>query len=118
VHDGNSSSTPELTRLCGTELPSPINSSSNQLYIKLRTDGSVNAGGFIASYNSMCHNILFSHQHQGVIESLNFPNSYPGNSLCSWTIQASSGNTINYTFTAFQLEATSSCNYDYIKVYV
>ncbi|XP_047205867.1 cubilin [Girardinichthys multiradiatus] len=117
VHDGNSSSTPELTRLCGTELPSPINSSSNQLYIKLRTDGSVNAGGFIASYNSMCHNILFSHQHQGVIESLNFPNSYPGNSLCSWTIQASSGNTINYTFTAFQLEATSSCNYDYIKLY-
>ncbi|MEQ2209692.1 hypothetical protein XENOCAPTIV_002638, partial [Xenoophorus captivus] len=117
VHDGNSSSTPELTRLCGTELPSPINSSSNQLYIKLRTDGSVNAGGFIASYNSMCHNIFFSHQHQGVIESLNFPNSYPGNSLCSWTIQASSGNTINYTFTAFQLEATSSCNYDYIKLY-
>ncbi|XP_054878715.1 cubilin isoform X1 [Poeciliopsis prolifica] len=117
VHDGNSSSAPELARLCGTELPRPINSSSNQLYIKLRTDSSVNTGGFIAFYNTKCHNIIISHQHQGVIESLNFPNNYPDNSLCSWTVQASSGNTINYTFTAFQLEDTYNCNFDYIKLY-
>uniref|UniRef100_A0A3Q2TAZ9 Cubilin n=1 Tax=Fundulus heteroclitus TaxID=8078 RepID=A0A3Q2TAZ9_FUNHE len=117
VYDGNSSSAPELAKLCGTSPPSPINSSSNQLYIKLRTDSSVNTGGFIASYNSKCHNILLTRENQGVIESLNFPNNYPDNSLCSWTIQASSGNKINYTFTVFELEATSSCNYDYIKLY-
>ncbi|KAM4718445.1 cubilin [Anableps anableps] len=117
VHDGNSSSSPELAKLCGTGLPRAINSSSNQLYIKLRTDSNINTGGFIASYNTKCHNIVFSHQHQGVIESLNFPNNYPDNSLCSWTIQASSGNTINYTFTAFQLEDTHFCNYDFIKLY-
>ncbi|XP_014830968.1 PREDICTED: cubilin, partial [Poecilia mexicana] len=117
VHDGNSSTAPELAKLCGTELPRPINSSSNQLYIKLRTDSSVNTGGFIAFYNTKCHNIIISHQHQGVIESLNFPNNYPGNSLCSWTVQASSGNTINYTFTSFQLEDTYNCNFDYIKLY-
>lgn len=60
--------------------------------------------------------MVYSHRHQGVIESLNFPNNYPANGLCSWTIQASTGNTINYTFNAFQLEATSSCSFDYIKV--
>uniref|UniRef100_A0A3B5L191 Cubilin n=1 Tax=Xiphophorus couchianus TaxID=32473 RepID=A0A3B5L191_9TELE len=103
VHDGNSSSAPELAKLCGTELPRPINSSRNQLYIKLRTDSSVNTGGFLAFYTTKCHNIIISHQHQGVIESLNFPNNYPDNSLCSWTVQASSGNTINYTFTAFHI---------------
>ncbi|XP_068160694.1 cubilin [Antennarius striatus] len=118
VYDGNSSSAPELARLCGNQQPSAINSSGNQLYIKLRTDGSISAGGFLASYTSKCENILITGQHSGVVESLNFPNDYPANSLCSWTIQASGGNTVNYTFTAFQLEATSSsCVYDYIKLY-
>ncbi|KAM7390891.1 hypothetical protein PAMA_008881 [Pampus argenteus] len=116
VYDGNSSSAPELARLCGIQPPSTINSSSNQLYIKLRTDSSISAGGFLASYTSKCERVLISGQHRGVVESLNFPNNYPINSQCSWTIQASSGNTINYTFTAFQLEA-SSCHYDFIKLY-
>uniref|UniRef100_A0A671XF34 Cubilin n=1 Tax=Sparus aurata TaxID=8175 RepID=A0A671XF34_SPAAU len=118
VYDGNSSSTPEIAKLCGTGLPSTISSSSNQLYVKLRTDSVVNAGGFFASYTSKCQSMLISGRHKGVVESLNFPNNYPPNSQCSWTIQATSGNTVNYTFTAFQLEATSSsCSYDYIKLY-
>ncbi|XP_017269603.1 cubilin [Kryptolebias marmoratus] len=118
VFDGNSTSASELARLCGTQLPSSINSSSSQMYIKLRTDSSVSAGGFLASYSSNCQNILISGRHRGVIESLNFPNNYPANSQCSWTIQATSGNTINYTFTAFQLEGSSSyCSYDYIQLY-
>nr|XP_046226989.1 cubilin [Scatophagus argus] len=117
VHDGNSSSAPELAKLCGSQLPSTISSSGNQLYIKLRTDSTVSTGGFLASYTSNC-SMLISGQHKGVVESLNFPNNYPDDSYCRWTIQASSGNTVNYTFTAFQLEATSSnCNYDYIKLY-
>ncbi|XP_059183305.1 cubilin [Centropristis striata] len=118
VYDGNSSSAPELARLCGAQLPSTINSSSNQLFVKLRTDNSVAAGGFIASYSSKCRDILISGRPRGVLESLNFPNNYAENSYCSWTIQATTGNTVNYTFTTFQLEATSiSCNYDYLKLY-
>ncbi|XP_070842448.1 cubilin [Chaetodon trifascialis] len=118
VYDGNSSTAPELAKLCGGQLPNTISSSSNQLYIKLRTDSSISTGGFLASYISKCHSMLISGQHNGVVESINFPNNYPVNSQCSWTIQASSGNTVNYTFTAFQLEATSSsCDYDYIKLY-
>ncbi|KAK2886327.1 cubilin [Channa argus] len=118
VYDGNSSSATELAKLCGSQRPSIINSSSHELYVKLRTDNSVNAGGFLASYTTNCHDMLISRRHRGVVESLNFPNDYPHNSQCSWTIQANSGNTINYTFTAFQLEALSStCSYDYVKLY-
>lgn len=66
---------------------------------------------------SDCSGILLSGP-KGVVESLNFPNEYPSNSECSWTIQATTGNTVNYTFTAFQVEASSSfCDYDYIKVH-
>ncbi|XP_038578939.1 cubilin [Micropterus salmoides] len=115
VHDGNSSSAPQLAKLCGSQPPSTIRSSSNQLYIKLRTDSSISAGGFLASYTSKCQSVPISGQHRGVVESLNFPNNYPHNSQCSWTIQASSGNTINYTFIAFQVEA--NCDRDYVKLY-
>nr|XP_020470999.1 cubilin [Monopterus albus] len=118
VYDGNSSHAPELAKLCGSQLPSTINSSTHQLYVKLRTDSVINAGGFLASYTTKCDGMLISGRHRGIVESLNFPNNYPANTLCSWTIQGSSGNTINYTFTAFQLEATSSsCTYDYVKLY-
>ncbi|RVE59186.1 hypothetical protein OJAV_G00201620 [Oryzias javanicus] len=117
VHDGGSSSAPLLAKLCGTEPPRSINSSSHQLYIKLRTDSSVNTGGFLASYISRCQGILISGRHRGMVESPNFPNIYPANAMCSWTIQASSGNTINYTFIAFDLEASFTSCYDYIKLY-
>lgn len=61
--------------------------------------------------------MLVTSRYKGVVESLNFPNTYPSNSQCSWTIQGTSGNSINYTFTAFDLESSySSCAYDYVKV--
>ncbi|XP_056290732.1 cubilin [Pseudoliparis swirei] len=117
VYDGNSSSAPELAKLCGSQTPSSINASSNQLYVKLRTDSMVSMGGFLASYTSDC-TVVIPSGHKGVVESLNFPNNYALNSECSWTIKASSGNTVNYTFTAFQLESTSSsCFYDYVKLF-
>ncbi|KAF7648099.1 hypothetical protein LDENG_00162070 [Lucifuga dentata] len=116
VHDGNSSSSPQLAKLCGNQIPDTINATSNELYVKLRTDSSVSTGGFLASYRTKCDGIVISGRYRGVVESLNFPNEYPANSLCRWTIQAYSGNTINYTFTAFQLES-GSCSYDYVKLY-
>lgn len=63
--------------------------------------------------------MLITGQYKGVVESLNFPNTYPSNSQCNWTIQGTRGNNINYTFTAFDLESSSSsCSYDYVKVHV
>lgn len=52
VYDGNSINAPELAKLCGNQLPAPINSSKEHLYIKLRTDSIISAGGFVASYVS------------------------------------------------------------------
>lgn len=64
-----------------------------------------------------CQDIVIANQTRGVLESQNFPNNYEHNSRCSWTIQTTMGNTINYTFTAFDLESTSAtCIYDYLEV--
>lgn len=117
VYDGNTTSAPQLARLCGNLIPAPINSSKDVLFVKLRTDSSVSAGGFIASYAATCQGIIIANRSWGVIESLNYPMAYPHNSLCSWTIHTTMGNTINYTFMAFDLESTSTCYYDYIKLY-
>ncbi|KAK3572019.1 hypothetical protein QTP86_022249 [Hemibagrus guttatus] len=118
VYDGNSTNARELAKLCGNQLPAPINSTKEHLYVKLRTDSIINAGGFVASYISNCQGIVITNQTNGAIESQNFPNNYPLDGSCSWTIQVTMGNTINYTFTAFDFEGfIPSCIYDYVELY-
>ncbi|XP_063063043.1 cubilin [Engraulis encrasicolus] len=117
VYDGNSTSARKLAHLCGTTLPAPIDASQEQLYIKLRTDSSVSAGGFLATYNARCQGVVIANRSRGFIESPSYPNTYPDNSLCSWTISSTMGNTINYTFQTFALEYNSVCSYDYVKLY-
>ncbi|XP_057177472.1 bone morphogenetic protein 1b isoform X1 [Triplophysa rosa] len=50
VRDGDSESSPLLGRFCGYEKPDDIKSSSNQLWIKFVSDGSVNKAGFSANF--------------------------------------------------------------------
>ncbi|KAF7217026.1 transcript variant X2 [Nothobranchius furzeri] len=50
VRDGSSESSPLLGRFCGYEKPENIKSSSNQLWLKFASDGSVNKAGFAASF--------------------------------------------------------------------
>lgn len=50
VYDGNSTSAPVLAKLCGAVTPPVINSTREQMYVKLRTDSTIGAGGFLASY--------------------------------------------------------------------
>lgn len=65
---------------------------------------------------SVCHEVLTVNRSHGILESLNYPNNYPLNEHCSWTIQTTMGNTLNYSFTAFDLEDGSDCNRDFLKV--
>ncbi|XP_045916959.1 cubilin [Micropterus dolomieu] len=141
VHDGNSSSAPQLAKLCGSQPPSTIRSSSNQLYIKLRTDSSVSAGGFLASYTSMeggfggLHCRLFSiffHPRSvitaagcggelsgpsGSFNSPDYPNRYPENRECIWYITTSARSSVTFTIHEFDVEFHQDCNYDVLEVY-
>ncbi|TRY89102.1 hypothetical protein DNTS_004573 [Danionella cerebrum] len=117
VYDGNSTSAAELATLCGNQIPAPITSSKENMYVKLRTDSIIHTGGFLANYQSLCKGIVIANKSRGRIESLNFPNGYPSHADCSWTIQAYMGNTINYTFLAFEVEEQEGCGYDHVKLY-
>ncbi|XP_029108779.1 bone morphogenetic protein 1-like [Scleropages formosus] len=50
VRDGNSDSSPLLGRFCGYDKPDDIKTSSNQLWMKFVSDGSVNKAGFAAHF--------------------------------------------------------------------
>ncbi|XP_063066835.1 bone morphogenetic protein 1-like isoform X2 [Engraulis encrasicolus] len=50
VRDGDSESSPLLGRFCGYQKPSDIKTSSNQLWLKFVSDGSVNKAGFSANF--------------------------------------------------------------------
>ena len=54
--------------------------------------------------------------YSGVIESPNFPNPYPHNRNCTWVIKTSLGNTLNVSFSHFQVETHTSCAYDHLQV--
>lgn len=65
-------------------------------------------------FHSVCDTVLTD--YSGVIESPNFPNPYPHNRNCTWVIQATLGNTLNVSFSHFQVETHTSCNYDHLQV--
>uniref|UniRef100_A0A671W259 Metalloendopeptidase n=1 Tax=Sparus aurata TaxID=8175 RepID=A0A671W259_SPAAU len=50
VRDGGSESSPLLGRFCGYDKPDDIKSSSNRLWLKFVSDGSVNKAGFAANF--------------------------------------------------------------------
>uniref|UniRef100_A0A672L074 Metalloendopeptidase n=1 Tax=Sinocyclocheilus grahami TaxID=75366 RepID=A0A672L074_SINGR len=50
LRDGDSENSPLLGRFCGYEKPDNIKSSSNQLWMKFVSDGSVNKAGFSANF--------------------------------------------------------------------
>ncbi|XP_048237900.1 cubilin-like isoform X1 [Haliotis rufescens] len=113
VRDGDSGGN-QLARLCGNTIPSPVVSTNNTIWIKYRTDFSVAGRGFQAVYASTCNNRLTA--FSGVIESPNFPNPYPHRRNCTWIIDTTLGNTINVSFSNFDIESHSSCNYDYLQI--
>ena len=50
VRDGSSESSPLLGRFCGYDKPGDLKGSSNQLWLKFVSDGSVSKAGFSASF--------------------------------------------------------------------
>lgn len=113
-----------------------LNTTTNHALFRFKSDSSVEGRGFnirfraskracrrkkwMRSSNNIyfvadCHKII--RDHQGVIESPNFPNSYSDHLNCEWKLIPSAGNNVSVEFTHFDLERTSSyCIYDYVTI--
>ncbi|EPY78032.1 tolloid-like protein 2 precursor [Camelus ferus] len=117
VYDGPSTNSHLLTQLCGNEKPPVIRSSGDSVSLKLRTDEGQQGGGFLIKYQQTCDNVVIRNRTYGILESIHYPNPYSVNQRCNWTIQATTGNTVNYTFLAFDLEEYINCSTDYLELY-
>jgi len=115
VRDGSSASSPILQTLCGPSIPSPVKSSGNSLYLRFRTDQNTALRGFNVTYRTDCGGAIAS--RSGVIESPRYPNAYPPNKDCEWSLQVTPHYRLKMTFTQFSLPAQglSGCS-DYVQV--
>lgn len=53
---------------------------------------------------------------EGSFSSPSYPNAYPANKECVYTINQSPGSVVTLSFTAFDLEGSTNCIYDYLTV--
>ncbi|KAL0627630.1 Cubilin, partial [Plecturocebus cupreus] len=71
--------------------------------------------GGLKLLTSACKNVVIVNQTYGILESIGYPNPYSENQRCNWTIRATTGNTVNYTFLAFDVEYHINCSTDYLE---
>ena len=77
----------------------------------LRNECSISATG-----DAVCNTTLT--EFSGVIQSPNFPYTYERQTSCAWVIETTRGNTINASFSQFDLQPRlgRSCFADYVEV--
>ncbi|NP_445784.3 cubilin precursor [Rattus norvegicus] len=117
VFDGPTTNSRLIDKLCGDTTPAPIRSNKDVVLLKLRTDAGQQGRGFEINFRQRCDNVVIVNKTSGILESINYPNPYDKNQRCNWTIQATTGNTVNYTFLGFDVESYMNCSTDYVELY-
>jgi cubilin len=124
LHDGESVLSTQIgPRYCGTVSPGTIESYKDVLFVRFRTDTSVQKTGFSATWSSICGQIINSSGEvgeKGMIISPNYPALYPNNADCTWWLNgAETTDFVRLHFINFDLENPSglNCVYDVVKVY-
>ncbi|XP_038138788.1 cubilin-like, partial [Cyprinodon tularosa] len=115
ILDGDNYQAPSIGRYCGDEIPHPVTSFSNSLVVNFISDHSVSRRGFRAVYSastSSCGGDLV--MQSGAFNSPNYPDAYPPNMECVWTLRSSPGNRIQLSFLMFHLQG--SCQNDYLEI--
>ncbi|NWY09255.1 CDCP2 protein, partial [Aphelocoma coerulescens] len=132
-----------LGTFCGHSPPPPFSSAWHVMAVVFRSDRHVAKHGFAAAYRkgsregwwslSIHPSILFPHHHpclladacggqltglSGEITSPRYPESYPNDAECRWSIGgASSGGPLTLVFADFQMEGGQGCGFDYVALF-
>lgn len=103
--DGPDDKSNLLGKYC-SDHPLLIESTGSSVHIRMITNKKYQGKGFRLRYVSNCNVTLTD--YFGVIESLNYPNAYPENTVCQWIIKAPIGGSVNIEFESFYIQF----NYD------
>ncbi|XP_063226608.1 cubilin [Bacillus rossius redtenbacheri] len=139
IYDGFDQTAPVLKSLCGPQLPDPITSSSNIVYIMFESSSSWDGSWFLLSWlqverqhgsagltpasSSGCGgSIVFPQDFNFTSTSYNitspgFPQAYQNNLNCEWIVEAPSSYHLTLKFNQMNLEESQQCMLDYVEVY-
>eukprot|EP00058_Branchiostoma_floridae_P008085 XP_002593573.1 hypothetical protein BRAFLDRAFT_125152 [Branchiostoma floridae] len=109
--EGLSTSLPVTVQLTGTQVNDTYIPSNNVL-VQLTSDYSVD-GKFMMRYTVLCTTNDDRSDGSGVILSPGYPNNYPINTICGWTLHGCNGHPVTLSFEYFQSEG----NYDKLEVF-
>ncbi|XP_055294887.1 tolloid-like protein 2 [Sitodiplosis mosellana] len=119
IRNGASDKSPLIGTFCGTDILPRYVSSSNHMYLRFKSDSSDHYGGFQISYDtarSGCGG-MFTNAQSGTISSPNYPQPYPADMQCDYSIQVARGSTIKLVVTDLIMETSLDCSYDYIAIH-
>lgn len=86
IFDGTDASQRSFGKFCSSEShPMHLETAGNHALIRMNTDDSHSGRGFYLKYSIKCNRTIQA--DSGVIETPNFPNDYPNNLDCAWTIK-------------------------------
>jgi len=115
IRDGHSRTAPLIGRYCGRKTPPAIWSTGSRLWIKYSSGEAATRQGFKAIYKAVCGGRI--NKPQGTIQSPKYPEWYPSNTKCTWTISMPKHFRVGLRFNAFDIESHNKCLYDYLQVY-
>ncbi|XP_010219070.1 PREDICTED: cubilin-like, partial [Tinamus guttatus] len=120
ILNGGSPGSPVIGQYCGSRSPGTIQSGSNKLVVIFNSDHSVQGGGFYATWAAEslgCGGIL--HSDNGVIKSPHWPQNFPTNTRCTWTIITHESKHLEMNFHSnFHIpDSSGSCQSSYVKVW-
>ncbi|WP_411026436.1 CUB domain-containing protein, partial [Salmonella sp. s54395] len=143
IYDGQTALDPLITYLCGSTLPSPVYSSGQSMYLEFTSDGIIKKNGFEANvffYDAAtvptnppppvvttavptlsptmapCNSSPVTVSGSSVT-SPGYPSAYGNGVSCSTLVVAADGQVVDLSFTAFDVEQQSTCNFDKLTVY-
>ncbi|XP_065577276.1 cubilin-like isoform X4 [Artemia franciscana] len=103
-----------IQRICRREQQGQIlTTTSNRVRLIFMSDASLNFTGISLSAMTVCGGLLKT--SQGIIESPQYPESYPAGASCEWIIRVRTGRTIEFYFDEMVIgDGSQDCNKDYI----
>ncbi|XP_036410589.1 CUB domain-containing protein 2 [Megalops cyprinoides] len=120
LFDGPTVTHRHLGNYCGSNRPPNTITTSNQLLVVFKSDFNIGGRGFKAYYYSgECQQVFTA--IRGNFTSPHYPNVYPNNINCHWTITLAAGYRVKLFFTSMELEdrnsLTDECDYDSVAVH-
>ncbi|XP_017850119.1 dorsal-ventral patterning protein tolloid [Drosophila busckii] len=118
IYDGSSENSSTLGVYCGGREPYVAISSTNEMFMVLKTDAGLQRRGFKATFVSECGGYLRATNNSQVFYSHSRFGSrpYKRNMYCDWRIEADSDSSVKIKFLQFEIEYGEHCDYDFLEI--